>query len=117
MDDLLVSLTGMGDAQETEGQGSVDVGAGAGETEGGTVATAAEMQRPAAHHRLICVGFGLELKGKSYESAVELTRVIAIASPGERCGAEALYGDIGPRLLLEYSISPAEQPSTLLPGR
>ena len=63
------------------------------------------------------MGFGLELKGRAYESAVKLTRAIAIASPDERCGAEALYGDIGPRLLLEYSISPAGRLGTLLPER
>ena len=97
---LLVTLTGQGSGSVRDQQeGAVD---GADEV-GGSVPES-PVAGTGRTHRLICVGFGLDLKGKPYEPDVRLTRVLAIRKEDERCGAAALYGDVGPRCLLEYTV-------------
>lgn len=54
--------------------------------------------------RLICAGFGIDLRGESYEHQLTLQRAYCFGD------TSSFYGDQGPRVLLEYLIAPTVPP-------
>lgn len=58
--------------------------------------------------RLVCAGFGVDLSGRPYGSHVSLARAYAMSGTGSGAdSALAMYGETeGPRVLLEYHVTP-----------